>query len=75
MRIPGDGLIPDHNLTPPDDDYNPYDIEQPETCYLCGELIDIGGQIYFGGECFCSECFNGDMSEEEILQTIKKYKK
>lgn len=74
MRIPAHGIIPDHNLNPPDEP-NYYDVEQPEICYLCGELIDIGGVVYFGGECFCSECFNGDMSEEEILQTINKYKK
>lgn len=59
----------------PEEDFNPYDVEQPETCYLCGELIDIGGVIYFGGETFCKDCFNGDMSEEEILKTINKYKK
>ena len=76
MKIPANYNIPDHNLQPPDDDFNYYDVEQPKICALCGELIDIGWDLQFANEIVCEFCFNSeDDTEEEKIQYIKKYKK
>ena len=58
------------------EDPNPYDVEQPETCILCGELIEIGGGHEVLGEMVCEDCFTDhDNTPEEIEKMIKKLKR
>ena len=64
----GDPCCPDWK------EQNPYDVEQPISCSLCGELIEIGGEKYIGEYPVCDDCFDDDSeSYDEKLKTLKKY--
>lgn len=56
------------------DDPNPYDVEQPVICFLCGELIEIGGGKEIFDETICADCFS-DNTIFELEKMIKKIKR
>jgi len=53
---------------------NPYDVEQPVICFLCGELIEIGGGKEIFDETICADCFS-DNTIFELEKMIKKIKR
>jgi len=58
------------------EDQNPYDVEQPETCILCGELIETGGGQTVLNETVCDDCYNDkDNTIDEMEKMIKKLKR
>jgi len=81
MSYPGNYVADDTHADDPScpnfkDDPNPYDVEQPETCILCGELIEIGGGQTVLSETVCDDCYNYEENTiDEMEKMIKKLKR
>lgn len=79
MGYPGNYVADDSFADDPScpnfkEEFNPYDVEQPEFCCLCGESIEICGGEEVAGEVVCADCYaNNDI--EEITEMIKKLKR